>query len=93
MKDAFGDLAGLVVAPQVAAMTAALQAATRIGEFAYQVLRRVTGGTVGLYHTSWLEHRDGFGLGRHPEEGAFRVKDLSFAYGISAEEDGSGRHG
>jgi hypothetical protein len=87
LKEAFGDLAGLVIAPHVAAMTAALQAATRIGEFAYQVLRRVTGGTVGLFHTSWLEHRDGFGLGRHPEQGAYRVKDLSYAYEISVEED------
>ena len=87
LKDAFGDLAGLVVAPHVAAVTAALQAAARIGEFAYQVLRRVTGSTVGLFHTSWLEHRDGFGLGRHPEQGAFRVKDLSFAYEITVEKE------
>lgn len=87
LKDAFGDLASLVAAPQVAAVTAALKAATRIGEFAYQVLRRVTGSTVGLFHTSWLEHRDGFGLGRHPEQGAFRVKDLSFAYEITVEKE------
>ena len=83
---AFGNLASLVAAPQVGAITAAVEAAARIGNFAYQVLRRVTGDTVGLYHTSWLERRDGFGLGRHPEQGAFRVKDLSFAYEISSEE-------
>ena len=93
MKDAIGDLAGLVIAPHVAALTAAVQAAARIGEFAYEVLHRVTGGTVGLFHTSWLEHRDGFGLGRHPEDGVVRVKDLSFAYQISEEDGGSGRDG
>jgi hypothetical protein len=87
LKDAFGDLASLVVAPHVAAVTAAVQAAARLGEFAYQILRRVTGSTVGLFHTSWLEHRDGFGLGRHPEQGAFRVKDLSFAYEITVEKE------
>jgi hypothetical protein len=86
LQDAFGRLATLVAAPHVAAFTAALQAAAQIGDFACQILRRVTGSTVGLFHTSWLEHRDGFGLGRHPEQGAFRVKDLSFAYEITAEE-------
>jgi hypothetical protein len=87
LEGAFSDLTSLVVAPQVTAVTAALGAAARIGEFAYQVLRRVTGSTVGLFHTSWLEHRDDFGLGRHPEQGAFRVKDLSFAYEITVEKE------
>ncbi|HEX5936592.1 MAG TPA: hypothetical protein VFZ75_02710 [Actinomycetota bacterium] len=86
MLGAFGDLASLVAAPQVSALTAAVAAAAQIGNFAYQVLRRATGSTVGLFHTSWLERRDRFGLGRHPEQGAFRVKDLSFAYEISVEE-------
>jgi hypothetical protein len=86
LQDAFGDLASLVAAPQVAAVTAAIQAAAQIGSFAYQVLRRVTGSTVGLFHCSWLQHRDSFGLGRHPDQGTTRVKDLSFAYEISAEE-------
>jgi hypothetical protein len=85
LQDAFGDLATLVAAPQIAAVSAALQAATQIGNFAYQVLRRVTGSTVGLFHCSWLQYRDNFGLGRHPEQGTTRVKDLSFAYEISAE--------
>ena len=74
LQDAFGQLASLVAAPQVAAVNAAIQAATRLGTFAYQVLRRVTGSTVGLYHTTYLEVRDGFGLGRHPEQGTHRVK-------------------
>jgi len=87
VKSAIGQLAGLVMAPQVAAVTAALGAAARLGEFVYEVLRQVTGATVGLFHTSWLEHRDRFGIGRHPESGAYRVKDLSFSYQIVAEED------
>jgi hypothetical protein len=87
VKDAVGKLVGLVVAPEVAAVTAALGAAARLGEFVYQVLRRVTGATVGLFHTSWLEHRDGFGVGRHPKAGAYRVKDLSFSYQIVSEDE------
>ena len=87
MQDAFGRLASLVAAPQVAAVNAAIQAATRLGTFAYQVLRRVTGNTVGLYHTTYLEVRDGFGLGRHPEQGTHRIKDLSFSYEISVEKE------
>ena len=87
VQDAIGRLIGLVVAPEVAAVTAALGAAARLGEFVYQILRRVTGATVGLFHTSWLEHRDRFGVGRHPESGAYRVKDLSFSYQIVSEDD------
>jgi len=87
LQDAFGRLASLVAAPQVAAVNAAIQAATRLGTFAYQVLRRVTGNTVGLYHTTYLEVRDGFGLGRHPEQGTHRIKDLSFSYEISVEKE------
>ena len=86
VKGAIGQLAGLVMAPQVAAVTAALGAAALLGEFAYEVLRQVTRATVGLFHTSWLQHRDRFGIGRHPESGAYRVKDLSFSYQIVAEE-------
>lgn len=87
LQDAFGQLATLVAAPQVAAVNAALQAATHLGTFAYQVLRRITGSTVGLYHTTYLELRDGFGVGRHPEQGMYRVKDLSFSYEISQEKE------
>jgi hypothetical protein len=86
VADAIGQLAGLVVAPDVVAVLAALGAAARLGEFVYQILRGLTGATVGLFHTSWLEHRDRFGIGRHPESGAYRVKDLSFSYQIVAEE-------
>jgi hypothetical protein len=92
IQGAVRDLAGLVAAPQVAAVTAAVAAAARLGDFAYQILRSLTGTTVGLFHTSWLQHRDRFGVGRHPSAGEYRVKDLSFSYEIVVEapEDRSG---
>jgi hypothetical protein len=40
---------------------------------------------VGLLHTSWLEYRDGFGVGRHPESDNYRLRDLSFWYEIVVE--------
>jgi hypothetical protein len=85
VQEAFGTLAGLVAAPHVAAVNAALGAASRLGEFAYQLLRQLTGSTIGLLHTSWLEHKTAFGIGRHPDSGSYRLKDLSFWYEISAE--------
>ena len=79
-------LALAVAAPQVAAITAAVGAAAILGSLAYQVLRQVTGDTIGLYRTSWLQHRDRFGLGRHPEKGVHNKKDLSFWYEIVIDE-------
>jgi hypothetical protein len=78
--DAIGSLAALVAQPEVAALKLALGAAGRLGELAYQVLRATTDATVGLLHTSWLEHRDRFGVGRHPESDSYRLRDLSFWY-------------
>jgi hypothetical protein len=87
VQGAVGTLLGLAVAaPQVATVTAAVGAASIVGNFAYQVLSKVTGDTIGLYRTSWLQHRDGFGIGRHPQEGSHHVKDLSFWYEIIHEE-------
>jgi hypothetical protein len=88
LKGAAGALLGLAVAaPQVAAVTAAIGAAGVLGDFAYRLLRSVTGSTIGLYRNSHLEHRDGFGIGPHPgpPNGIFRVNDLSFRYEISLE--------
>jgi hypothetical protein len=87
LQEAFGTLVGLVAAPQVAAVNAALGAASRLGEFAYQLLRQLTGSTIGLLHTSWLEHKTGFGIGRHPSSGSYRLRDLSFWYEISKEQE------
>jgi hypothetical protein len=87
LRSAIGTLAGLVAAPHAAAITAALGAASMLGEFAYRLLSRLTGNTIGLLHTSWLEHKSSFGIGRHPEEGSYRLRDLSLWYEISRELD------
>ncbi len=39
-------------------------ACSRLDEFAYQLLRQLTGRTIGLLHTSWLEHKNQFSIGR-----------------------------
>jgi hypothetical protein len=86
---AVGTLVGLgAVAPHVAVVTAAIAAAGAVGDFAYRMLRRATGGTIGLYRTSHLEVRDGFGVGQHPgpPPATFRQNDLSFRYEISLEQ-------
>ena len=72
-------------APQVAAVTAAIGAAGVLGDFAYRLLRAATGNTIGLYRNSHLQYRDGFGVGPHPNQGTFRVNDLSFRYEIARE--------
>jgi hypothetical protein len=83
-----GALLGLAVAaPQVAVVTGAIAAAGALGDLAYQLLRRATGSTIGLYRNSHLQFRDGFGIGHHPgpPPASFRVNDLSFRYEISLE--------
>lgn len=83
VQAAIGTLISLAVSmPQLAVVTAALGAASILGNFALQVLRKATGGTIGLYRASWLQHRDNFGIGRHPSSDVWRVKDLSFWYEI-----------
>jgi hypothetical protein len=83
MQAALGTLLGLgLAAPVVASVTAAVGAAAVLGYFAYQVLRKATGDTVGLYRTSHLQYVHNFGVGRHPAQGSYRAKDLSFWYEI-----------
>jgi hypothetical protein len=83
LREALGTLLGLVVAaPQAAAVTAAFGAAAILGNFAYLVLQKSTGSTIGLYRSSWIQYRDNFGIGRHPPNEPYRVKDLSFWYEI-----------
>lgn len=90
-QGAVGTLLGLAVAaPQVAIVTAAIGAAAQLGKFAYQILSKVTGSTVGLYRTSWLQYRDRFGIGRHPEEGSRKEKDFSFWYEIILDKPPDG---
>jgi hypothetical protein len=87
ITESVGVLLGLAVAaPQVAVVTGALVAAVKLGDFAYQILKKATGSTVGLYRNSYLQYLDNFGIGRHPEKDSRKVKDLSFWYEVISEE-------
>ena len=87
MQGAIATLAGLAIAaPQVAAVTAAVGAAALLGDFAYRVIREAAGKTIGLYRASFLQYHHGFGTGRHPESGSYRVDDFSFWYDILVEK-------
>ena len=87
IQGAVGTLLGLAVAaPQVSTVTTAIGGASILGNLAYQILNKVTGNTIGLYRNSWLQYRDGFGIGRHPQADSHHVKDLSFWYEIIREE-------
>ena len=68
--------------PDPRVLSAALRAALLLGDAAVVALRNVTGATIGLYRNSWLRTRDGWGIGQHPPEGLFTVKDLSFGFEI-----------
>lgn len=88
---AVGDLAAVSsVADPSGAITAALAGAAAIGGIAYQVVRASSRNILGLYRGSWLQVRDGFGVGRHPETGVFTVagQDISFRYEITLEDEG-----
>jgi len=71
--------------PDPRLLSAALRAALLLGDAAITSLRNATSGTIGLYRNSWLRGRDAWGIGRHPTEGLFRVKDLSFGFEILEE--------
>ena len=72
--------------PTAAMISAGLEASMAVGNLAYRILRQVSSSTIGLYRASWLQQRDRFGEGRHPETGSHRVKDLSFSLEISREK-------
>jgi hypothetical protein len=69
-------------------ISAALESAALIGSVAYKLITSVSGSSLGLYRTSWLQVRDGFGIGRHPESGVFQPDgaDVSFWYKIQIED-------
>jgi hypothetical protein len=72
--------------PTAAMISAGLEASMAVGNLAYRILRQVSSSTIGLYRASWLQQRDRFGEGRHPETGSHRVKDLSFSLEITREK-------
>ena len=67
-------------APPVAAVSAGIEAASALGDLAYRVIRALSDKTIGMYRGSFLQYRDGFGLGRHPDgQGAsFMENNLQF---------------
>lgn len=79
-------LALTAVAPQAAAVAAAVSAAAMLGNLAYKVVRLATGNSIGMYRTAYLQHRDNFGIGEHPDDGDGKVfirhNALSFKYEI-----------
>jgi hypothetical protein len=71
--------------PDPSVLSGALKAALLIGDAALISVRKATSGTIGLYRNSWLRSHDGWGIGRHPAEGLFHAKDLSFSFEIVEE--------
>jgi len=66
-------------------LAGAMKGALLIGDAALMALRKATSGTIGLYRDSWLQKRDNWGIGRHPQEGEIRHKGLSFSFEILEE--------
>ncbi len=73
------------VSPQAALIVGAAESAIMLSNLVYKLVKSVSGNTIGLYRTSWLQYRDRFGIGRHPEKDSRRQKDFSFWYEIVAE--------
>ncbi len=78
------SLLGLAVAaPPAAAVVGGVAAAATIGDLAYQVVRNLTGATIGMYRGSRLAYPDKFGAGRNPSDGSsYRKGDFSFWYEV-----------
>ena len=70
------------VAPQAAVFAGAVGGAATLGNIAYKTLKKMTSNTIGLYRVSWLQHRDQFGIGRHPTTGSYSRQDFSFWYEV-----------
>jgi hypothetical protein len=86
--DAGTALLGLAVAaPQAAAVAAAVTAAAVLANTAYQLVRAVSGSTIGVYRGNRLAYPDRFGIGRNPSDGSTYYKhDLSFWYEVVLAE-------
>ena len=87
LKSSIATILGLTaIAPHAGAVVAAVEAASVLASTSADILLKATSGTIGVYHTSYLQYRDRFGLGRHPESGAFMIKDFSFSYEVVIDE-------
>jgi hypothetical protein len=87
-KTATSALLGLAVAvPTAAVVTGAIAAAATLGDLAYQVVKGVSDKTIGMYRGSFLQFRDGFGVGRHPAgTTTFQENSLEFWYETVLDE-------
>jgi hypothetical protein len=86
-QQAAGALLGLAVAaPTATAVVAGVGAAALLIDLATRALAATTGSTIGLYRTSFLQHRDRFGLGRHPRAESYRANGLSFWYEVVLDQ-------
>ena len=85
-KSASAAVLGLALAaPQAAAIGAALGGAVMLANLAASALATAVGDSIGVYRASWLQYRDRFGLGRHPEQGVYRNRDLGFWYEVVSD--------
>lgn len=83
LSDFLGRISPLLAAaPPAAAISGAAAAAASLSGAALRLLDNVTGKSIGLHRVTWYEHRDRFGIGRHPADGAYRYQDLGFSYEI-----------
>jgi hypothetical protein len=71
--------------PDAELLAAGMKAALSIGDAALLSIQNAASGTIGLYRNCWLRGRDAWGIGRHPDDGMFRAKDLSFRFEIVSE--------
>lgn len=76
-----------VAAPAAAAIAAGIAASGTLGDLAYRVIRALSDQTIGMYHGSFLQYRDRFGVGRHPSrDHSFIQNDLEFWFEIALDQ-------
>lgn len=82
-KDASSTILSVAsISPEAELIASAATAAISLANIVFQLVHSATKNTIGLYHTSWLQYRDRFGIGRHPNESISRHQDFSFWYEI-----------
>jgi hypothetical protein len=88
LQDAATSLLALAVAaPQAAAVVGALAAAAVIGNVAFELVRAVSGTTIGVYRGNRLTYPNRFGIGRNPPDGlTYRKSSMSFWYEVIEAE-------
>jgi hypothetical protein len=81
-KAAITALGVLIATPHAAAVAGGVAAAATLGDLAYRAIKTVSPKSIGMYHGSFLQFRDNFGVGRHPKSGMFTHNDLEFWFDI-----------